>query len=187
MKFRPLFSALILLSIQAFSQSKNNISVVYGFAANDVNIHGAIGDYGYRNKTGTVYGLTYTRNINKIFSIETGLLYSVNKIQLSTIGGYGERFYDQDLKMLSVPVYAKITFLKYLFAQGGVSIDHNLDYSSNSIIQDQSGVGLILGIGVKYSFGPVAIFANPYLVNHAFYARNNLMEAGVKLGVGYNF
>jgi hypothetical protein len=40
MKFKFILSALILLSIRAFSQTKNNLALVYGAAANTVDIHG---------------------------------------------------------------------------------------------------------------------------------------------------
>ena len=176
----------LFLGFQSFSQSKNNISLVYGFAGNSVDIHGAIGDYGYNNKTGKTYGLSYTREINKIFSIETGLLYSLNKVQLSTIGPAGG-VYNQNLNMLSVPVYGKLTFLKYLYGQFGISFDHQTNYSYDHIVDNQSGVGLELGLGGKYDFGPLAVFVNPYFANHRFYGHNNLMEAGLKFGLGYNF
>jgi hypothetical protein len=186
MKFKLILIAFLFLSFQSFSQTKNNISVIYGFAANSVDIHGAIGDYGYNNKTGQTYGLSYTRDITKIFSIETGLLYSVNKIQLTTIGPAGG-IYNQNLNMLSLPVYGKLTFLKYLYGQFGFSLDHQTNYSADHIVDDQSGVGLELGVGGKCNFGPVSVFVNPYYANHRFYGHNNLMEAGVKFGLGYNF
>lgn len=94
MKLKLLCLALLLCSTYSYSQTKNNISFVYGFNNNLVDIHGAIGDYGYYDKTGQSYGLSYTRSFTKLFSIETGLLYSSNKVQLSTIGGYGERIYN---------------------------------------------------------------------------------------------
>jgi hypothetical protein len=186
MKFKLILSVLILLSIQAFSQTKNNISLVYGIANNTGDNHGAIGDYGYNAESGWMYGLSYTRNLSRAFSLETGLLYSVNKIQLTTIGPAGG-IYNQNLNMLSVPVYAKLNFLKYFFAQWGFSLDHETNYSSNSIIDDQSGIGIVVGIGGKYNIGNASIFVNPFFCRHALAAQNNLVETGIKFGIGYNF
>ena len=186
MKFKFLLITLVFLSINAFSQSKNNISLVYGIANDDGDNHGVIGDYGYNTKRGMMYGFSYTRSLSKSFSIETGLLYSVNNIELTTIGPAGG-IYDQKLDMLSIPVYAKLTFLKYVFAQWGVTLDHETNYSANSIIDDQSGVGIVLGIGGKYNFGPVSVFANPFFCRHALSVQNNLVETGIKFGLGYNF
>lgn len=187
MKLKLLCLALLLYSTYAYSQTKNNISLVYGFNANLVDIHGAIGDYGYNDNTGQSYGLSYTRGFTKLFSIETGLLCSTNKVQLSTIGGYGERIYNGEVHMLSVPVLAKWTFLKYLYGQCGVVFDHQANYSAYHIVDDQSGIGIEASMGGKYNFGPVSIFADPYFINHRFYGRNNLMKAGIKFGLGYNF
>jgi hypothetical protein len=186
MKFKIIFSALILFSFQAFSQSKNNISLVYGIAANSVDIHGVKGDYGYNNESGYQFGLSYTRNLNKSFSVETGLLFSESKIQLTTIGPAGST-YNQSLDMLTVPVYAQYTFLKYLYAQGGFMFDHETNYTSDHNLVDQSGVGIEIGFGGKYSFGPVSVFVNPFLCRHAINANNNLLEAGTRFGLGYNF
>ena len=186
MKFKLLLIALLFLSIDCFSQSKNNISLVYGIANDVGDNHGVIGDYGYNTKSGMMYGFSYTRNLTKSFSLETGLLYSVNNIELTTVGPRGGT-YDQKLDMLSVPVYAKLTFLKYVFAQWGFTLDHETNYSASSIIDDQSGIGIVIGIGGKYNFGPVSVFANPFFCRHALGAQNNLVETGIKFGIGYNF
>ena len=186
MKFKFLLITLIFLSFQSFGQSKNNISLLYGFNANAIDIHGAIGDYGYQDKTGQSFGLSYTRSFNELFSIETGLLYSSNKAELTTIGPAGG-VYAGEIHMLSVPVLAKFTFLKYLYGEGGVVIDHQTNYQSDGIVDSQSGVGLEIGIGGKYNLGPMSIFVNPYYTGHKFSGRNNLMEAGARFGLGYNF
>src|SRR5579872_2424021 len=162
MKFTSIVTALILLSLQAFPQSKNNISLVYGAASNIVDIHGAIGDFGYSPESGTNFGLSYTHYMSKHFSLETGLLYSKSDVRLSSIQGpRGEFFYDGDVKMISVPVYAKFTFLKYAFLQGGILLDHQTNYSGHSrnyLINDVSGVGIEMGIGWKYNIGRVSVF-----------------------------
>jgi len=188
MKFKIIFSALFLLSIHAFSQSKNNISLVYGFANNLIDIHGAIGDYGYANKSGIMYGLSYTRNLGKSFSIETGLIYANHKAEVHYIvGGLGEQKRSGEIHLISVPLYARYTFLKYLFLQSGFSLDHQTNYSADGIANDQSGIGLELGVGGKVNLGQLSVFANPYFCNHNFSGTNNLMETGIKFGAGFNF
>lgn len=187
-KFKFILPALILLSIHAFSQTKNNISLVYGAAANTVDIHGAIGDFGYSPESGTNFGLSYTRYMTRHFSLETSLLYSKSLVRLSTIQGpRGEFFYDGNVKMISIPVYAKLTFLKYAFLQGGISLDHQTNYSRNGVINDESGVGLEMGIGGKYSIGRTSVFLNPFLAKHGTPGSNNLLEAGAKFGLGLDF
>lgn len=188
MKFKIILAGLLILSIQAFSQSKNNISLVYGFAANSIDIHGAIGDYGYAGKHGVMYGLSYTRSLGKSFSIETGLIYADHKAEIHYIAGsQGETTRSGEIHLLSVPVYARYTFLKYLFLQGGVSVDHQTNYSTESVAPNQSGLGLEFGVGGKVSMGQFSVFVNPYFCNHNFSGTNNLMENGIKLGAGFDF
>lgn len=186
MKIKFLFLALTLISFKAFSQSKNNISVVYGAVANSVDIHGVIGDFGYNNRSGYEFGLNYFYDLGHSFAIGTGLVYSENEIQLTTIGP-AHGIYNQTIAMVTIPVYARYSFLKYLYAQGGLTADHQLNYSGNGDIRDQSGVGIELGVGGRYSFGSGSIFVNPFFCRHGINASMNLMDAGVRFGIGYNF
>jgi hypothetical protein len=120
--------------------------------------------------------------------LESGLLFLNNKIRLDYFRpGIGSVIVDSDLHMISVPLYAKYTFLKYLFLQGGVSLDLQTNYSNDSNLDKQSGLGLEFGFGGKVNFGKVSLFLNPFYSNHAINAHNNLMEAGAKFGLGYNF
>jgi hypothetical protein len=188
MKFKCAFPVLLLVSFQAFSQTKNNLSLVYSAAANTVDIHGAIGDFGYASESGTNFGLSYTRYMTGHFSLETGLLYSKSYVRLSSIQGpRGQFFYDGDVKMISVPVLAKFTFLKYVFLQGGILLDHQTNYVPDGVINDESGVGLEMGIGGKYNIGCFSVSLNPFLAKHGTPGSNNLLEAGAKFGLGYDF
>ena len=186
MKFKLVLFALLLFGLQSFSQTKNNISLVYGIANSTGDNHGVIGDYGYNSQSAWLYGFSYTKSLTRTFSLETGLLYSVNKVELTTIGPHAG-IYDQNVNLISVPIYAKLNFFKYAFAQWGVMLDHETNYNSDSIINDQSGVGIVIGIGGQYSIGHANIFINPYFCRHALNANNNLVETGIKFGVGYNF
>ena len=193
MKFELILFALIVLSIQAYSQSQNNISVVYGTSATNVDIHGAIGDFGYNAKSGMVYGLTYTRELTKLFSLETGLLFATDKAEESSvIPERGNVTFDGNIKLISVPVLAKFTFFKYFYADAGTSIDKEINYSNNSVATDQSGLGFELGVGGQYTLGHLTIFINPYIKQYGAIRFNsqqdfNLLEDGYKFGIGYRF
>jgi len=189
MKFKFSLLILIALSIHVCGQSKNQVSVLYGISTTSVDIHGAIGDYGYSSRSGTLLGFTYTRNLAGPFSLETGLLFANDKIQLnSDLPGIYQGSHFGEVKIVSIPVYAKFTFLKHLYADGGLLYDNETSDPNNSVVGDQTGLGAELGIGGKYSFGPVTLFVNPYW--HAYNitrTQNNLVEIGVKFGLGYNF
>src|ERR1700753_2883488 len=122
MKFYLAFFTFVLVSSFAFSQTKNNISVVYGIANADVDIHGAIGDYGYQSQSGTNFGVTYTRTLTKVISIETGVLfYNDNIKETSIVAGFGDVVHTGRVKLTSVPLNAKFTFLRYFYGVAGVS------------------------------------------------------------------
>jgi len=193
MKFKLAISALILCSLQSFSQSQNNISIVYGFSTANVDIHDAIGDFGYNTKTGVTTGAIYTKEINKFLSLQAGLFFADDKAEFNSIlPGLAGINVDGDLKIISIPVIAKFTFFKYLYADAGLSFDKEINYSGNYIQLDQSGIGVELGIGGQYAFGHFTVFVNPYLKIYGTAHFNskeqfNLVEDGYKLGLGYNF
>ena len=194
MKTKIILAVLILLSAQVWSQSKNSISLYYGVAANNVNIHGDIGDYGYKSKSGTVIGFGYTRNLTNYFALETGLQYSSNKLlQSYIVPGKGDVLSPGRAKLITVPVYGKYTFLKYLYVNAGLLVDFDFGADNDTGINDQKGIGAEIGIGGKYDFGPVTVFINPFLLEHRLIGfnsngrTNSIENAGVKFGVGYNF
>jgi hypothetical protein len=181
------------MSAQAYCQSKNSLSLVFGAGGNAIGLIG-IGGPGYQGKGETIYGLNYSRSLTKAFSIETGLEYSVNNVLWDYEDAYNPSFTPQkgSIRMLSVPVYANFTFLKYLFANAGIIADFETNYHSNSITPDQSGIGLGVGIGGKYNFNSMTVFINPFLQWHAIVAAQNegsgsLFDSGVKVGIGYRF
>jgi hypothetical protein len=134
MKIKLIFLVLVLLSTQAYCQSKNNLSLVFGAGGNTIGLIG-IGGPGYQGKGEAIYGLNYCRSITKAFSIETGLEYSVNNVLWDYEDAYNPHFTPQkgSIKMLSVPIYANLTFLKYLFADAGMSADFETNHHFNSI------------------------------------------------------
>ncbi len=181
-------AALLLIQVCAFAQSRNNLSIVSGIDANLVDIHGAIGDFGYINEDGKSIGLIYNRKLNKLISLETGLLYSVNNVRKTSFQGpLGEFFYNGSVKMVSIPLNVQITFLRYLFVTGGFSLDHQTNYTTNGVISDQSGLGFEMGLGGRYNFGVFSVSLCPYFCRHGIIAQNSLIEGGARLGLGYNF
>jgi hypothetical protein len=70
----------------------------------------------------------------------------------------------------------------------------DIDASSNSSIDNQTGVGTLLGVAVKcdFSFG-VTAFVNPYIKVHSIIpfqdrdSHQRVWENGVRLGLTYDF
>ena len=139
------------------------------------------------------YGISYLKPLNKWLDIETGLEYLSCPIEtksiVGTINGVTTLTRSATLSMLSAPVTVRANFLKYFFVNAGLLLD--IDVSSNSIINSQSGLGSLLGLGLKYDFkNGISVFVNPYSKIHLFpltFERNqqHFMESAVRFGIAY--
>ncbi len=139
------------------------------------------------------YGLSYLKPLNKWLELETGLEYLSCPIEtksiVGTINGVTTLTRSATLSMLSTPVTVRANFLKYFFVNAGLILD--VDVSSNSIINSQSGLGSLVGLGLKYDFkNGISVFVNPYSKIHLFplsFERNqqHFMESAVRFGIAY--
>lgn len=193
MKSQFLLLALIFFCANAFCQTKNTISVFYAPGSADVNTFGAIGDFGYESQSAKAFGLAYTKRISKHFSLESGFGFSKNNTKETSFpSGHVNTYYNR-VDLITVPVLAKFNFLRYLYADIGLDIDFQTNYTGNSAQPpNQSGIGIEGDVGAKYSFGPVAVFISPYFQNHGIinYHKGsdfNMINTGVKFGLGYSF
>jgi len=139
------------------------------------------------------YGISYLKPLNKWLDIETGLEYLSCPIEtksiVGTINGVTTLTRSATLSMLSAPVTVRANFLKYFFVNAGLLLD--IDVSSNSIINSQSGLGSLLGLGLKYDFkNGISVFVNPYSKIHLFPLslerdQQHFMESAVRFGIAY--
>ncbi|MFI5139320.1 MAG: hypothetical protein ACHQIM_15975 [Sphingobacteriales bacterium] len=193
MKNLLLLFTFLFLCTGAYCQSKNTVSVIFGTGSNGVGLIG-IGGPGYQGQGESIFGFNYSWSLTRSFSIETGLEYSVNNVLLDYVDPPRPNFTPQkaSIRMLSVPVFANITFLKYFFADGGFIADFETSHKSDAIVSDQSGIGMGLGIGGKYNFKKVTLFINPFIQFHDAVSFNrqgggSLFDQSVKFGIGYRF
>ena len=142
-------------------------------------------------------GLTYSSPINNWLILETGLEFSRHEINVlpsleslitrPPISGRSEDNY-QEIFLISVPVTVKALLGKYLFINGGVLLD--IDINRSNSIKNQSGLGAILGIGAQYDFNDrIGVFVNPLVKVHALVAYSDgdhLVERVVRFGLTYN-
>jgi len=194
MKRILILAAVLFLSEQAFSQFNNTISVVYGTASNEYNINGAIGDFGYTGEGSRSFGIGYEHTFTKWLTLQTGVMSADDKLLFSYIvGGKGTFYENEEIKLITVPVIARINFLRYLFVDGGLLFDFQTNTPEVSNTQKQTGVGFEIGLGARYSWKHLSIFINPYAQYHAVdtYRHTvntfNLYDGGYKFGLGYNF
>ncbi|MCF0056003.1 hypothetical protein [Dyadobacter sp. CY356] len=197
MKNLFLISIIVMLNSVCFAQNKNTLFLTYALSNPEPIYNGHIdGGAGYRPVASNSFGIRYHLKSNKIITLETGIEYSDYKFKLDYVDNPGVVIPDvtQSIKLISIPVYAHLTFLKYLFINGGALIDTEINRKNNDI-NKQSGIGFGLGAGLKYRFKNVAIFVNPLIERHAFIAtggsdhgsRRSTINAGGRVGIGYSF
>lgn len=194
MKIAKLILTLViaLVSIQAYSQSSNEIQIHYGIyeaaLLRNVNLDGG-GSYKIENFN--EFGLNYSRHISSHFHIETGIIFFNSNVEITPdFTGEPVESRKEKLELISIPFYANYTFWNYIFVNGGPMLDFQItDNSSDS----QSGIGYSIGIGGKYYFDNLLIFVNPVFKRHSVipFEKENyhqkLTELGIQFGIGIGF
>ena len=186
----------ILISVvNSYSQPVNHLTVNYGISSQVLVGKSLEGGGSQDGKGGNVIGLRYIRSTDGKMSLETGLEYSRFKFSIKPAyhPDIDMTARKENVELVSVPLYARYTFAKYLFVNGGVIADFQINKRKTDTVDRQSGVGLGVGIGGKYEFKHIMISINPFLQQHAIIAiekakyQERLLEAGIRFGVGYRF
>jgi len=139
-------------------------------------------------------GINYVHPLNRWLDAETGLEYSEQHILIHpnlspNVPGLQRK---ASFSLLNFPVSLRANFLNYFFVNGGLLLE--VDASTNIPIDNQTGIGTILGLAFQYKFKHgVSAFVNPYSKIHSlipFAASNHhqrVFESGFRFGIMYNF
>lgn len=189
-----------------FAQSNNNIKgrigISYSTLGNSDAINSAhstmAGEASYYGNNFHSLGICYIHPLTKWFDIESGIEFSKYNYTVDPMeipgSGINTSSYEKDIQLINIPVTARINFFRYVFVNGGIILD--IDTSTESPIDSQTGLGSLLGIGAQYQFkNRIGIFANGYQKFHALVSteseasdhRWRVMESGVRFGVTYGF
>jgi len=187
---------IFMLSAPVLKAQKAEVGIT--FSALSDNSIARFGD-DYMSDSGTdagksyTFGITYLKPLNKWLNVETGIEFLQSKASIhsivSTTSGVTTVFRYGTLSLLNVPLGVRANFWKYCFVNGGVFLD--IDVSSNSPVQTQTGLGSLLGFGLKYDFKTgISLFVNPYMKIHSFPLsfqtdQEHLLESAVRFGVSY--
>jgi hypothetical protein len=187
---------LMACSLNAQQLDKHKIGFAYSsFGDNMViqssDVEGGASYYGQHFYT---LGCYYLTPINTWLEFETGLEYLNHTILIEPAPMEIVRpSHNETISLINIPVTVRANFLKYFFLNGGIFLGLDADLSSSSI-DDQSGIGCLFGIGVKYDFDfGGSIFVNPYSKLHALIPvmmdadHERIVEAGIRLGLTYSF
>jgi len=188
--------SFLALSESGMAQNKNIITVFYGSATNNLSRTVLLdGGAGYKGKGADLIGVNYQRNLIKNLAFETGLEYSKNDIEIipEFFPNSGLTPYRHMIEIISIPMYANYKFLKYFFINGGTILDFEINREKFDPTDNQSGIGLGVGFGMKYSIGNLQLFVNPFYTKHAIipFERKKYPQridnTGLKFGIGYSF
>lgn len=195
-----LFCILFIASFSLFAQKnegethKGQVGITFSsFGENDViRSQDLIGGPSYSGDKFYTLGINYIYKLNNTFDIETGVEYSHHKIIIhpGVLPGSVNPPYGASFSLIDIPVTLRVNFLKYCFINGGILLD--IDSETSSPIDTQTGIGSVLGLGIKYDFkSGFTVFANPYYKMHSlvpFSSGDNhqkLMESGFRFGLMY--
>jgi len=175
------------------NQPKGKIGITFSsFGENDIirfdELEGAAS---YNGDGFFTIGANYLYPLKKWLDVETGINYSHHKITVNPNlpPDMDNTPYGADFSLVDIPVTLRASFLKYFFANGGLLLDIG---ASTSPVDDQSGIGAMLGVGFKINLNPdISIFANPYMKSHSLISfsfednHQRLMENGFRFGIMY--
>lgn len=186
--------ALSLVSVPGNGQSTwwGEYSFFAGGGANDIFRFNELTGAGSVTGTGTwIAGSDLRRLFGDHFSLESGLSYSHQYYFTSPAPGIPGEDRPGSFGLLTVPVTARLDFLKWFFADAGAVLSLQTGFSG---VDNMSGLGATVGAGFQYNFGSdIFIRVRAYAVQYGLlhlYAEDHpqsLYNAGVTLGVGYRF
>lgn len=199
-----LFLLCIIVSFSTYAQNnegkthKGQIGITFSsFGENDVvRSQELIGSASKSGDSFYTFGINYLYKLNNTFDVETGIEYSNHKIIIKpmvipNMDTYSPN-YSANLSLVNIPITLRFNFLKYCFINGGIIFE--MDASTSSPIDGQTGIGSILGLGIKYEFkSGLSVFANPYIKAHSLVPftsgdnRQRLLESGFRFGLMYAF
>lgn len=194
MKFKlvlPLFIGLLPLLVTAQTAEKGKIGLTYSLNGGTSVLQPALlGAASYDITTANGIGLIYLKPIKNWLEWETGITYSLYKIKTTSSPTPEVDTSYSTLSLIDIPVGLRAGFWKYAFINGGLLLD--LDLMNNSPVSNQTGIGLMLGVGLKYDFNfGGSVFFNPYGKIHSLlplgFDKNNdrILESGLKFGITY--
>jgi hypothetical protein len=186
----------VLPGAGAFCQNASTIFLTYSRSKPEPVFNRPVdGGPGYKSVASNTFGLRYLAKSSKIITLETGVDYSQFRYKLSYVDNPYIKIADitESVSVISVPVYAHLTFLKYLFVNGGLLLDAEIDRKPTEI-DKQTGIGLGFGVGLKYNYKAFNIFINPFMERHGLIGlsdeqgtRQSIMNPGGRIGIGVSF
>ena len=183
---------LIVASFKCYSQKSNQFRVYYSFTDSELlRNEDWLGGARYDNSNSYEFGFKYLRKLSNKLSIETGINIFYSEIKITpAYTGIPVNSRKEELKLISIPVYANYSLGKYFYINGGPIFDFQ---NGEKSFDSQSGIGYGIGVGGKYNFDNFLIYINPNFKRHSFIPfeeednHQKLTQFGIQIGIGYQF
>ncbi len=138
-----------------------------------------------------ISGLDFRRIVSDHFSIESGLAYSHYYYTLTSAPVPEITETPVSFGMITVPVTARLDFLKYFFIDGGIVAGLQ---TGTSMADNMTGLGLTAGVGFQYLFRSdifmgIRAVASQHALLHFMpedYPQT-MSDAGIRISFGYRF
>ena len=189
-----LFYFCFIINLFSQREERNMIGLTFSTLLNDKLLgepSSSVWAYSQINNSAAV-GVTYLHQLNSLFDLETGVELMVYQMELGSVSipNFSNTNISETRLMINLPLTARYYFLNYLFANGGLLLD--VDWSKNKEISNQSGIGIMGGLGFNYDFKfGGSVFVNPYVKLHSLIPfgswenHQHVLDAGVRVGVMY--
>lgn len=175
--------------------NNNKIGITFSsFGKNDVFRFDELdGAASYNSDYFFTIGINYVQAINKWLEVESGIEYSKQSIitEPNLPPDMDNSSRKTNFSLINIPVTVRANFLKYFFINGGLIVD--FDASKSSPIDNQTGIGALCGVSVKYDFkNGISAFVNPYTKIHSLIPfvdtkyHQRIWENGIRVGITYD-
>ena len=148
------------------------------------------GSVGLDLDIGITAGFQYGRRLNDKLSLETGITWYKNQVNVtpSHVPGNDMTTKNYDIQLLYVPIFLKVNVFKRFYLNGGLIGD--MDITKDKFITNQSGIGAGAGLGAEFSIAKKLMMQiNPYVNLHGIILTNNekyperVFDTGFKIGI----
>jgi hypothetical protein len=188
------FLLILALNLSAQDSTKNTFGISVNLGRTEVfrGFGKSDGGSGIEGSSSFDIGLNYFKPTTRTLTFVSGLFWHHNKITVTPefipVVATPPKYYNSNL--LYIPINERLTILKYFFIEGGVLLD--LDMSINSQLNNQTGIGSNIGLGLeipvfkhhKVSISPYlnvhSIFQLTHDHNHSF---GNLIDSGFRITI----
>ena len=192
----------MLINLHFLTAAENETDIKNGkigitfssFGENDVfRFESVEGDASYTSDYFYSLGINYVYSLNKWLEAETDIEYSKHNIVIKPAfyPGRDNTSHKEDFSLINIPVTLRANFLKYFFVNGGLFFD--VDASLNSPIDNQTGIGALFGLALKYDFkSGISAFVNPYTKVHSLIPfmpdnyQQRIWENGIRFGLTFD-